>query len=128
MTLVASLWLIFRRYEDDFAGLDEFEFFAGKLFNHVGVGAKSLDFGCELFVFVAELSDFVFDGAEFFGLGTDLKDTFVVEYGQQKHRDREKAEHWQCDSNDNTLHQASVIHSLPYSNNFSRSAVDEDSA
>src|ERR1051326_3444628 len=66
-------------YKDNFTRFDEFEFFARELFNRVGVGAKGLDFGGELLVFVLNLPDFAFDHAEFIGLGADLNEAFVVE-------------------------------------------------
>lgn len=116
------------RDENDFAGLHELQFFAGESFDRGGIRSKRLDLGGELLVFGIEFCDFRFDGGEFLGLGANLKSAFIVEYGQQKHCDGKKAEYAESDSNDRTLHQASVIHCLPYSKSLSRSVLDVDSA
>ena len=120
--------LLFRCDEDNLAGLHEFQFFAGESFDGGGIGSKRLNFGGEVFVFGIEFGDFGFDGGELLGLGVNFKSAFIVEHGKQEHRDREEAEYAKSDSNDRTLHQASVIHCLPYSKSLSRSAVDVDSA
>lgn len=120
--------LVLRRDQYDFARLDEFQFFSGEFFDRVGIAAKGLDLLGELLVLGVESVDFGLRRREFFRLGMHLKQAFIVEDREKKHRDREKAEHDKSDPNDSALHQASVIHCLPYSKRVSRSSRDVDSA
>ena len=90
--------------------------------------SQSLNFRGDFFVLGIEPGDFRFDRSQFPGLCVNLKSAFFIEDGEKKHRHREEAEHGQSNSNDNALHQASVIHFLPYSKSLSRSDWDVDSA
>src|SRR5262245_26181732 len=71
--------------QNDFAWLDEFQFFAGEFFNRGGIATQGLDFGVEFFVFRVDVRDFVLKSFEFLGPPADLQSAFVVEYGEKKH-------------------------------------------
>ena len=96
--------LVFGRNEDDLAGFDELQFFAREFLNRIGIAAQSLDIGVELFVLGFEFGDFGIDGSESLRAGVHLKGAAIVEYGKQKHGDRQQAENGESDSNDDALH------------------------
>ena len=114
--------------ENDFSRFDEFQFFPSESFDGIGIAAKGLDFLGELFVLSIHPVDFGFNRSEFFRLGVYLKYAFIVEDGEQKHRDCEQSEYAKSDSNNDALHQVSVIHCFPYSKSESRSSMEVDSA
>ena len=97
------LFLVFWSYENDFTRLDELQFFAGEFLNRVGIGAEGLNVRMELLVLGFEFGNLGFDGGEFRGPGMHLERALFVEYGKQKHGDRQQTENSESDSDYNGL-------------------------
>jgi hypothetical protein len=88
-----------------------------------GSACSSALFSSLIFLFsISRVPYVLLERLQLQSLCMNSKVALVVVQSEKQHRERRQSEYAYRDSNDDSLHYGFVIHCLPYSSNFSRSA------